>query len=124
VWYEPRDFVGYPRIWRSGSIAKDGAELKDRRASDKIGEAWEHASVSAVGIEMGLAAVIGLLLGLWLDRRFDTDPLFMLLFLGFGLAAGFKGLIRVVRQEQRKHRDEADSDSQGDAGAPPASDET
>ena len=47
---------------------------------------------------MGAAVVIGLLVGSWLDSRFDTTPWLTLLFLGFGFAAAAKGVIRALRK--------------------------
>ena len=45
---------------------------------------------------MGLSVVIGVLVGLWLDDRFDTGPWLLLLFMGFGLAAGFRAVMRAI----------------------------
>jgi ATP synthase protein I len=56
----------------------------------------------SLGLEMGVAIAIGLLIGLWLDKRFDTKPWLTILFLLFGLAAGFKNVIRIIREEERK----------------------
>jgi ATP synthase protein I len=54
--------------------------------------------VASVGIEMGLAVVVGWGIGYWLDRKFDTAPYLMLLFLLIGSAAGFKGLFRAAKE--------------------------
>ena len=48
---------------------------------------------------MGVSLVIGLLLGWYLDRRFNTEPWLMLLFFVFGLAAGFRSVIRLARKD-------------------------
>ncbi len=52
---------------------------------------------SSLGLEMGAAAVIGLLIGIFLDRKFGTDPWLTLLFTIFGFVAAARALIRVVR---------------------------
>lgn len=52
---------------------------------------------SSLGLEMGAAVVIGLLVGIYLDRRFDTDPWLTLIFLGFGFAAAGRAVARVIR---------------------------
>lgn len=61
------------------------------------------ARASSVGLEMGVAVLIGWALGSWLDRRFGTAPWLMIVFLLFGVAAGFKGLYRAAREASR-HR--------------------
>jgi ATP synthase protein I len=50
---------------------------------------------------MGLAVVLGWFMGHWLDGKLGTDPYLMLLFVMCGVAAGFKGVIRVARQAKR-----------------------
>jgi len=59
-------------------------------------------SASSVGLELGLSVVIGVLIGMWLDGRFGTTPWLMLLWLGIGLAAGFRGVLRAVRRADRE----------------------
>jgi ATP synthase protein I len=51
-----------------------------------------------VGIEMGVAVLIGWAVGYWLDKRFATGPWLMVLFTLCGVAAGFKGMIRAARE--------------------------
>lgn len=59
-------------------------------------------SASSVGLELGLSVVIGLLIGMWLDGQLGTAPWLMLLWLGIGLAAGFRGVLRAVRRADRE----------------------
>jgi len=59
---------------------------------------YELLKLSSLGLEMGAAVVIGLLIGIWLDGRFGTDPWLMLLFLFFGFVAAGKGVIRAIRK--------------------------
>ena len=47
---------------------------------------------------------------MWLDGKFDTEPLWTLIFLVVGIAAAFKGLIRVARQHQNTLRKHANDD--------------
>ena len=35
---------------------------------------YDLLKLSSLGLEMGAAVVIGLLVGSWLDSRFDTNP--------------------------------------------------
>lgn len=52
--------------------------------------------VLAVGSELGIATLIGLFGGAWLDRRFGTGPWIMIIGLAIGAAAGFKSLMRLA----------------------------
>ncbi len=53
---------------------------------------------SSLGLEMGVSIVIGLLLGLWLDKVFGTKPWLTILFLLFGMAAGFKNVFQLMKE--------------------------
>lgn len=68
--------------------------------------AYRNLSSASVGLEFGIAVIIGLASGAYLDRQAGTGPWLMLLFLGFGFAAGFRGVLRAVRREDR-HAEEA-----------------
>ncbi len=59
---------------------------------------YELLKLSSLGLEMGAAVVIGLLVGTWLDGRFSTEPWLMLLFLAFGFTAAFKAVVRAIRK--------------------------
>jgi len=62
---------------------------------------YEGLSASSVGLELGLAVIIALLFGMWLDRRLGTEPWMMLLFLCFGLIAGFRNVLRAVARAEK-----------------------
>ena len=81
---------------RTGRAARstDPASANSRRA-------FESLSASSVGLELGIAVIMGLLFGWWLDQKLGTTPWLMFLFLGFGLYAGFRGVIRAVRRAER-----------------------
>jgi ATP synthase protein I len=57
---------------------------------------------SSVGLEMAVAIGIGWGVGYAIDRRWDTDPWGMLIGLGFGIAAGFRGLWRAAQLARRE----------------------
>ena len=48
--------------------------------------------VSTVGLAMAFSIGLGALIGYYLDNKFETDPLFLLIFIGFGIAAAFRNL--------------------------------
>ena len=47
---------------------------------------------SAIGMEMGLAVVIGYVAGWWLDKTFGTKPYLTMVMLLFGIAAAFMAI--------------------------------
>ena len=51
----------------------------------------------AIGIEMVVATCIGFFGGRWLDEQFGTRPWITYIGLFFGIAAGFRGLVRIAR---------------------------
>ena len=107
------------------NIAKDRADHPGEHSSKSRDVMWHGTSAGSIGIEMGLAVAIGVLIGYWLDQKFDTEPAFTLLCMGFGLAAAFKGLLRLVRETQAKARAaEASEDREGEPASPPAKDDT
>ena len=64
--------------------------------------AYRNLNSASVGLELGLSVMIGLGIGWYLDRELGTGPWLMLLFLGFGFVAGFRGVLRAVRREDRQ----------------------
>lgn len=61
----------------------------------------EFAYFSSLGISVSLAIFIGLGIGVVLDRKFDTSPWFTLIFLGFGIVAGFRNIGRVIKKARK-----------------------
>ena len=70
--------------------------------------AFESLSASSVGLELGISVILGLLVGYGLDGHYGTGPWLMLLFLGFGLVAGFRGVLRAVARMDRAAAREAE----------------
>lgn len=68
---------------------------------------WESPAFSLLGIGSYLAtSIVGLtLLGVWLDGRFETKPVLTLVFLCLGLAAGFYGAYRQLREFMDRTRE-------------------
>jgi ATP synthase protein I len=58
----------------------------------------QFARVGAVGIELALSTVIGMLGGRWLDNKLSTAPWLTILGLLLGVVAGFRSLIRAARK--------------------------
>jgi ATP synthase protein I len=61
----------------------------------------ELATASSIGFQVVFAIFIGLFIGVWLDKMFDTGHKLSLVFLLMGVAAGFLNYFRYARQQQR-----------------------
>jgi ATP synthase protein I len=61
----------------------------------------ELAYYSSLGLQIALSIFIGLAIGVYLDRRFDTQPWLTLIFLGFGIAAGFKNIALAIKKSSK-----------------------
>ena len=61
----------------------------------------ELAYFSSLGISVALAIFIGLGVGVWLDRKFETSPWFTLIFLVFGIIAGYRNIALVIKRARK-----------------------
>lgn len=57
--------------------------------------------VSIIGIEMVVSTFVGLAIGIFLDKTFETSPWFTFFFLLIGIAAGFKNMFREIKKIDR-----------------------
>jgi ATP synthase protein I len=62
------------------------------------GSLRRHANIASIGINLVVATFVGLGIGLYLDKYFGTAPWLMLIFLVFGIAAGFKNMFEQVKK--------------------------
>ena len=60
-----------------------------------------------LGLEMGISLAVGLAIGYFLDGHFKTSPVFTIVFMMFGLAAGMKRLYSLWKKAERE--DERDN---------------
>jgi F0F1-type ATP synthase assembly protein I len=79
-------------------------EEKDRKLIRMLGV------LSTVGLTMVFATVIGLFVGLKLDKWFGTSPWLTALFLLIGIVAGFRNLFVYARKSQKTLDDEKKRD--------------
>jgi ATP synthase protein I len=61
---------------------------------------------------MAVATAIGWGIGVWLDKRFGTEPWLMIVFFLFGVAAGFRGIVRAAREASRPDRESKPGDQE------------
>ncbi|KAF0122811.1 MAG: hypothetical protein FD151_603 [bacterium] len=56
---------------------------------------------STIGLEMVISVVIGILFGWWLDRLFNTKPWLTIVFMLFGIVAGFRSLFKLLKDIEK-----------------------
>ncbi len=59
------------------------------------------AMASTIGFQVVFAIFIGAWVGYWLDGKFGTLPWLTLIFIGFGIAAGFLNYYRFVMKQKK-----------------------
>ena len=69
-----------------------------------LGVYREYGPYLTLGIQLAAAVVIFLVLGVWVDSKLGTSPLFTLLGLLLGSAGGFIKFFRTVSQLDQKDR--------------------
>jgi ATP synthase protein I len=68
---------------------------------EKIRNLKELAYYSSIGFQVSLSIVIGLAAGVWLDGRLDTSPWLTLVFMGLGIAAGFRNIGLAIKRSRK-----------------------
>lgn len=61
----------------------------------------ELAYYSSLGFQVALSIVIGLGIGVYLDRRFELYPWLTLVFIGLGVAAGFRNIWLAIKKSEK-----------------------
>ena len=69
--------------------------------------------LSTLGISMVASTLIGLAMGYYLDQWLETSPWLTLLFLLFGIVAGFRNIFILTRRELRRQKQEDEKTSDG-----------
>ncbi|MBW1901163.1 MAG: AtpZ/AtpI family protein [Deltaproteobacteria bacterium] len=59
------------------------------------------AYFSSIGLAMALSIVIGVLIGYYIDEKFGTDPWFLYIGLGLGIAAAFRNLYLMYQRAKK-----------------------
>ncbi len=60
----------------------------------------ELAYFSTIGLSVAISIFIGLAIGVYLDRRWDTAPWLTFIFLGLGIAAGYKNIGLAIKKSR------------------------
>jgi ATP synthase protein I len=59
------------------------------------------AYYSSLGLSVSLSIFIGLGIGVYLDKRFETSPWLMLVFLGLGIAAAYRNIGLAIKKSRK-----------------------
>lgn len=50
---------------------------------------------------IAVSPLIGYFIGGWIDKKLGTDPIFMVVFIGLGLAAAVKETVKIIKEASR-----------------------
>jgi ATP synthase protein I len=73
---------------------------------------YQTLSATSVGIEMAVAVVLGIFLGMWLDKKLGTTPWMMIIWLVVGFAAGLRAVFRHVAASDKLAAESEETESQ------------
>jgi ATP synthase protein I len=76
------------------------------RGEDKAKLIKQIASYSTLGLEMGLSVAVGAVIGYYIDKWLKTEPWFLIVFLLFGVIAGFRSLYRAAKRLQKEESED------------------
>lgn len=68
---------------------------------------------SSVGLMFPASIAVGLAFGYFLDKQFETEPVFLIIFTLYGVAAGFWNLIKITRTPPKKKNNKANENETG-----------
>ncbi len=68
---------------------------------ESLRELREFAYYGSIGMSVAFSIVIGLGIGVWLDGEFDTNPWLTLIFIGLGIAAGYRNIWLAIKKSRK-----------------------
>lgn len=91
------------------SRVKSAREAEAERLRSDRRSGWRMvAQLSTIGLTLAFAVAIGIGLGWWLDQRFKTNGILVIVGALIGIGAGFRelirGVIRASREQEEKDR--------------------
>ena len=79
--------------------------LRQKEGSHGNGDAFSALAIySQLGISMSMCVALGIIGGIFLDRRFNTNPLFLFIGCFTGTGASFKALYDLTVKNNSKKR--------------------
>lgn len=77
--------------------------MDQKKNQNKLRLLAELGPLSAIGIYFGVSIALGLFAGFYLDKKLGTTPVFFLVFMFFGIVAGFINLFRLTKKINRNN---------------------
>ncbi|RUM57521.1 MAG: hypothetical protein DSY59_02395 [Persephonella sp.] len=59
---------------------------------------FKYLSLTTIGLHLVSGIVVGVLIGYYLDKFFNTSPLLTIIFFFFGIGAGFRNMYKDVQK--------------------------
>ncbi len=78
--------------------------MDKKRFLEGIRESGAIGQLASIGISIVVATFIGFGLGYVIDSYFGTRPVFMIVFLLLGVAAGFVGAVRTINNAEKERK--------------------
>jgi len=79
-------------------------ESKSPLQKNIAGVLREFGPYLTLGFQLAVAGALFLLIGIWLDGRFSTSPLWTLVGLAVGIAGGFIKFLRAVSEMEENEK--------------------
>ncbi len=58
----------------------------------------QYLSIGSIGLHLVSGVIVGVLIGYYLDRYFDTSPWLTIVFFFLGIGAGFRNMYKDVKK--------------------------
>ncbi len=75
------------------SVIADNRELMDK----KVNTPQQIAAFVIIPFTLAVPPVLGWALGTWLDKKFNTEPYLMYIFLALGILSGIRECYRIIK---------------------------
>ena len=82
--------------------------LKKDKSDERRGYLRQSGLLGTVPFLLAIPPVAGLLIGRWLDKKFDTDPILTIILLILGFVAGAKETASVIKKANLDDEDKKD----------------
>jgi len=76
--------------------------MADKKPSSNINQASAYMRFSGLAIQMGLTIGLGTWLGVWIDGKWETKPIFSVIFSLSSIALAFYALFKEILVDKKK----------------------
>jgi F0F1-type ATP synthase assembly protein I len=86
-------------MWVRMPGSRKPEKAKKRRYIRQIG------LLGAIPMLLAAGPLIGFFIGRWLDNKFGTDPILLIIFLTLGFVAAVREIIKIIKEAERDNED-------------------